>query len=498
MTSGRLLARNTVINLLSQGIPVVVAIVAVPVLIAGIGKDRFGVLTIGWAAIGYFSLFDVGLGRALTQAVSASLGANDESRLNAISATALTIMALLGAVGGVIVAALTPWLVNHALQIPPELHAESRLSFYLLAASLPFVVMTAGFRGLLEAHQHFGTATMLRLPYATFAFLGPMLILPWSRSLTAVVGMLTAGRVALWAAHLIVCLRRYPFLRRPAGADPAGVVSLLRIGAWMTLSNIVSPLMVNLDRFLIGAFLSMTAVTLYATPFEIVIKLLLLPGALLGVLFPAFASTYGTAPERTGDIFDGAMRLMVFAMFPATLAFVAFPREILGAWVGPDFVGVSATIMQVLALGVFVNSLGQVPFAALQAIGRPDLTAKLHAVELPLYLAATVVLMDSLGLIGVAIAWTLRIVLDTVVLCWMTRDLIPDARRAVLRIGATLAILVAAVCGVAAPPSVVTRIILSALLAAAIAPIAWRSGLRPRERDLILRFIRQPRRAVAS
>src|SRR5260370_40800032 len=75
LTSGRLLARNTVWNLLGSGAPMIVAVVCIPILIRGLGKERFGVLTLAWALIGYASLFDLGLGRALTQLVARKLGA---------------------------------------------------------------------------------------------------------------------------------------------------------------------------------------------------------------------------------------------------------------------------------------------------------------------------------------------------------------------------------------------------------------------------------------
>lgn len=45
LTSGRLLARNAVWNLLGNGAPMIVAVVCIPILLRGLGKDRFGVLT---------------------------------------------------------------------------------------------------------------------------------------------------------------------------------------------------------------------------------------------------------------------------------------------------------------------------------------------------------------------------------------------------------------------------------------------------------------------
>src|SRR5205814_7705655 len=115
LTSGRLLARNTVWNLVGSGGPMVVAIFCIPVLIRGLGTDRFGVLTLTWAVIGYANLFDLGLGRALTQLVASKLGAGKEHEVPTLVWTSLLLMALLGLLAAGIVIALSPWLVQSAL-----------------------------------------------------------------------------------------------------------------------------------------------------------------------------------------------------------------------------------------------------------------------------------------------------------------------------------------------------------------------------------------------
>ena len=56
LTSGRLLARNTLWNLLGQLLPMVVALVTIPALVRGLGVDRFGVLSLAWIVIGYFPM----------------------------------------------------------------------------------------------------------------------------------------------------------------------------------------------------------------------------------------------------------------------------------------------------------------------------------------------------------------------------------------------------------------------------------------------------------
>src|SRR4029077_5554097 len=162
LTSGRLLARNTLWNLLGNGAPMLVAVFCIPILIRGLGKERFGVLTLAWTLIGYASLFDFGLGRALTQLVAKKLGAGEEREIPTLAWTSRLLMLLLGFAGTACILLISPWLTGRGLSIPEALQEETLRAFRLLAVSLPFVITTAGLRGLLEAHQRFGLINALR------------------------------------------------------------------------------------------------------------------------------------------------------------------------------------------------------------------------------------------------------------------------------------------------------------------------------------------------
>lgn len=132
LTSGRVLARSTILNFIGQGLPLVVAIFAIPIIIKALGPVRFGVLTLAWALIGYFSLFDIGLGRALTQLVAKKLGLGHEEDLPVLVWTCLFLMIILGMVGGLVLSLLSPWLVHRILKIPVALQPDTLHAFCLL------------------------------------------------------------------------------------------------------------------------------------------------------------------------------------------------------------------------------------------------------------------------------------------------------------------------------------------------------------------------------
>lgn len=483
LTSGRLLARNTLWNLLGQGAPLLVAIVAIPILIHSLGTDRFGVLTLAWVVIGYFSLFDLGLGRALTQLVARRFGTEEAEGTPALVWTALALMFALGCVGALVLAGLTPWLVTTALKIPAPLQAESQHAFLILAASIPVVISTTGLRGVLEAHQRFGLSNAVRIPSGFFTYLGPVLVLPFTKSLFWVVAVLMAGRIISGLAYLVLCLGVMSALRRIA-LDRRTVIPLFRFGGWMTVSNLVGPLMVYLDRFLIGALISISAVAYYATPYEMVTKLLVIPGALAGVLFPAFSTSFVHDRDRAALLLVRGVKYLFLVLFPCALVIVTLAHPGLTVWLGPTFASHSTRVLQWLAAGIFFNSLAQIPFALVQGAGRPDLSAKLHMIEVPLYLGALWWLLGTFGIDGAAMAWMARAGIDMLALFAMAFRLVPTQRdsrsRMVFALG--MAVLVLAVA--ALPNSLALQAGWLVITLLGFALVAWFRILSPEERAL--------------
>ena len=120
LTSGRLLARSAIWNLVGMAAPVLVALVAIPLLIEGMGKERFGLLAIVWMGVGYFSLFDLGLGRALTKLVSERLGRNEQNELGPLIWTAFILLTVFGIIGAMLLILFSPPLVMVLLQVPEQ------------------------------------------------------------------------------------------------------------------------------------------------------------------------------------------------------------------------------------------------------------------------------------------------------------------------------------------------------------------------------------------
>jgi len=490
LTSGRLLARNTVINLGGEALPFLVALFALPVLIRSIGVDRYGVFTLSMIVVGYFGLFDFGLGRAATKLIAEAAASNDEAEIPGLFRISLYLMLAFGAVAAVLVAALAPWLVLSVLKIPPALRPESMHAFYLLAFAMPFVISGGSLGGTLSAFQRFDLINAVRVPTGIFSYLGPLLVLPFSHRLGWLVAILVVGRLTGWLATFILCMRVIPVLRYKQRPRRAAIRPMLSFGGWVTVSGVVGPIMVYFDRFLIGAMLSMAAVSYYTVPFQIAGKLWVLPGAMGGVIFAAFSGSFTRDPARAALIFERAGRYTALALFPPVLLIVAFAPEGLSLWLGRSFAAHGAAVLRWVAAAAFVNCLAWTPYGLVQAAHRPDLTAKFHLAEVPFYLELLYWILPRYGIEGAAIAYTARVAADAILLFLAARRLMPLAAFAVKRIGILTCIALPVIGAAAMPMDLAVKCSFVAVILTLFMAGGWTVLLEPEERDFVRDFLR--------
>jgi O-antigen/teichoic acid export membrane protein len=480
--TGRLLVRNTGFNLVGVGVMFLLALFAIPLLLGGLGAQRFGILALAWGAVGYFTLFNLGLGRALTQMLAARSAAGRNQEIPSLVWTALLLILALGVLAALVLMAAAPPLLDRGLRVPPELRSEAHSAFRILALGLPFVVSAAGLVGVLEARQRFGTINSVVIPTSVATYLGPVLVLQFTNSLVPVVALLVASRAAAWLAYLVLTVREIPSLLSGVRFDAKLVPSLFRLGGWMTISNVVSPIMVYLDRFLIGALLSMAGVAYYVASQEVVLKLGAIPSAAVAVLFPGFASGYGRDNAKLASLVGRGLRMMILLLFPIVLVVVTFAGEGLTLWLGEEFAANGTGILQWLAVGLLINGFAQVPSTVVQGIGRPDLNARLHLLELPLYLVLAWVLIVRHGIEGAAMAWVIRVAVDAVALLWIAGRLLPESRGVIRTNTLYLVGALALLTLVSAPAAPAVRAALLVLALCGFALLARHHLLSPTER----------------
>lgn len=417
---------DSIYNLIGLGLPLLFALFSIPIIISHMGDANFGLLTLVWAVVSYFGLFDLGLGRALTQQLAIAIESEPEA-VPKIIGTSIIILLTLGSIAGLIMFSITSWSVDLINDVPNKKIAIN--SMYYMAIAMPAIVLTSGFRGILEANHRFGLINVIRIPMGVMTFCGPLvMVLFFSSRLDYITAVLSIGRILACVIHFYFAARCMPVKVNDFKLDGNIAKSLCSTGGWITISNIISPLMGYADRFLIGLLVSASAVAYYTTPQEMVTKIWIIPGAITSVIFPLFAALSVSDEEKKSNLFVNSIGLLFFITLPLCAFIFCFSHDLLSMWLSDDFALKSNLLLMVFSFGIFINCLAHIPYTYIQSVGKANSTALIHMLEFPFYMVALWFSAKSYGSIGVVITWLVRVMIDTALMYFISFELIRDRR----------------------------------------------------------------------
>lgn len=404
------------INLLAPMARIAVALITIPIYVRHVGDARYGVISIMWVLLGYFGFLDLGLSRAATNALAKLREAPQQERARVL----LTTLALnfgFGAIGSAILLILGGYLLEHFISIPDALRPEVARSFPWIAVLFPLALISGVGIGALESRERFLLANVLQIVGMSLTQIAPAVVAATvSPSLTAVIPTAAVAQ----ASSVVVVLTVVYWLEGPFSVrafDRREARALLGYGGWISVSNIIGPLLVSFDQFLIGSVIGVAAVAHYAVPMSLVVRSQIFPAALARTFFPRMSSLSASEARALGGRALSSLGYGFAAICaPAIILAPAFFRY----WIGGDFALHAAPVAQILFLGAWVNGLAFITLTLIQSQGRPDITGKLHMIEIVPFLAILWALTSTLGINGAAIAWSVRCAADALALFWVS------------------------------------------------------------------------------
>ena len=388
------------------------AVVSIPYLLNHLGNGGFGVLALIWALIGYFSLFDMGIGRALTYQVGMLLAAGNRWETSSVVRTGLLLSAATGALGAGVMYLISPTLVGQWIGVDSALKPDSILAFRTTAIGVMLVTVSSAMRGALEGYGRFASSNLNKMASGLFTFVLPVVsVALHGSSLRAISTYLVVARLVTTIGMLIQL--RGDLLSKAFKLSGAHFRGLLGYGTWVTVSGIIGPLMVYGDRFFVSATIGTSQLPYYAIPQEGLQRLLVIPAALCSALLPALSGL------RKADAFNlfqiNLRRITKYALLVCAIAaLLSYP--VLYFLFSREFAQIATPIALILCIGILLNSVAFVPYTFLHSQGLPRLTAFMHGFELIFYIGILWLLTRQFGLIGAAAAWVARVGLDLLLL----------------------------------------------------------------------------------
>lgn len=413
---------DTIYNLLGNIVPILAALLFIPYLTRELGAERFGFMTIMWALIGYFGIFDLGVSRALTYFATRSNDPVSPDPLAPAVKAGMQVVGIAGVVGMLLVIAVSDVTVRKLLNGNLGMYDEAVWALLITALIIPLTAMGNGLRGVLEGLGSFKDVAVIKSVTGSVFFIAPACLAFYDvHSLYAIAVSFFIVRLvtSFWCWYAVKQSPQYISSQAEA-VMPAHRKKLLSYGAWALLSSIISPLMMYGDRFIISTVLGAQMVGMYAVLQEMMGRTVLFSASFASALLPRFAKENGATLKSNYRRYN---TVLIVAMAAFYLVFWLCSKFMAELWLGRNL-DEYTSIFALFSFALFMNSIAQLPFFFLHSKGMPEVPAKFHLLEFALYVPACIWATLNYGVEGAAVVWVFRVLLDWVLLQWAVRKIL--------------------------------------------------------------------------
>jgi O-antigen/teichoic acid export membrane protein len=320
----------------------------------------------------------------------------DKEKLNIFVSCGIVNSAFFGAIAGTILFALSSVLAN--LFNMPELTDFIKI----IALSLPFLVVNDTLLGLLNGLREMKYYSLRTVIHSSLILGFTILLVSIGFGIEGAVLALFLSEVGTLFLLIFIFISRdyFCFVIRDYVKTTK---ELVKFASQLFLANAAWMANTNADKLLVGYFLMDTDLGIYAIALAIASGLLVIPGAIGTITYPAIAEYHGKGQHEAIEILvNKSMKYSLVILSILGISIIVFSKDIILLLLTPEFLP-AVTPLTILTLGIiFFGSWGAVG-STFSSVGRADITWKICSVDLVVGVSLDVLLIPSFGICGAAI-----------------------------------------------------------------------------------------------
>lgn len=403
MLGRRRIAQNVLSNWFALGVTTIVGFFLSPYVVHHLGNLAYGIWVIIASLVSYMHLLDLGLRGAVTRFVSKGSTQQDHEAASRAVCGALWIrlwisIAIIAA--GVLLSAA----FSRIFVIPADLQWTARVTLLVTAVTVSINLWSGVFRAVLMAFHRFDVTSSVSILQTCTRAAGFVLLLRSGDGILALATWELCTSIVANAATIVISFRIYPQLkfvfRRP---DRSTIKQLLNYSFYVFLINVAVQVTYYTDNLVVGAFLSPSAVTLYAIG-GILIGYVRQIVSSMSATFTPLASTFdaeGNQQNLRRLLIHGTRAALIISL-PIEAALFVRGHTFIRLWMGEQYAQPSGTILQILLLSLLFSSANITSAGIVYGMEKHKRIALWAIVEGAANLILSITLIRRMGIYGVA------------------------------------------------------------------------------------------------
>ncbi len=397
--------KNALQSGISWAIPALAAIVAVPIVVRGLGTDAYGVLALVAAVTGYLALMDLGLANGVIRYLAVFVADADGNAIRGCVQAVLGWFAVAGILGAAVIWVVSPWLVVQVLKVPLHLVSESILAFRIGGLTFGLGMIASVLSLLPQAFLRYDLVAVLGGLISSASVMGPAVIVLFGYGLVPVMwyGLILNGFACfVWGVFGVRLIRSVPLQGRPFSVFRADFLRFSVVSAANRFASVIS---FQTSRFVVGIAGGPSLAAYYQVPVLLSSNVNGLINKMGTVVLPT-----GSHAVAAGDhdavlsLYRRSSRLLFVLNASLSGAVIVFSWPLLTEWVGIRFAQVGAVALSVLTLTQLINAASMPASNLNLALNRPKVNLFFSVSSSVISLISVYGLTIRYGVTGTALA----------------------------------------------------------------------------------------------
>jgi O-antigen/teichoic acid export membrane protein len=417
MSSGRQTAKGVVWNWVALATSFAVSFFLSPFIVHHLGTVLYGVWTLVVGITSYMNLLDLGLRGAVVRFVSRAHGNQDHEKSSVMVSGALWLRQWIS-IASILLSVGFSFFLTRYFKIPAEAQAPARLAVILSGLGIAVALYFGVFGGVLTALHRFDLSAGVTLAQTALRATGAILVLRHGYGFLGLAVSDFAVVLLAYLAQTYLSFRAYPQLRinwRYPGREV--LREFASYSAWVFLLHIFAQVIYFTDNLVVGAVVSVAAVTFYSiggSLFEYVRNIV----TSLTTTFLPLASRYQASGDykQLGNLLLLGTKIAIATALPVQVALFFRGRTFIDLWMGPQYGSSSALVLQILLIAQLFTVANSTSTNMILGMGKHGPIAIWTGGEAIANFGLSVLLARRFGMYGVAIGTVIPSLFTQVVL----------------------------------------------------------------------------------
>jgi len=396
--------RGILSNWLSLALTYVVGFLLAPFVVHHLGSVAYGVWTIVLSLTSYMSLLDLGLRSAVVRFVSRDHALREHRRASETLSATFWLRLWIALLIVFFSLSISAFLLRF-FHLPAEMQNEARVAVVLTGLSLAITLLAGVFGGVLTALHRFDLLSLVSVGQAILRASGFVWLLKTGHHIPALAAWellcSLAGGVALWR----FARWSYPELHISFTQPRRETIkNIWSYSSYVFLMHIFGQVIYYTDNLVVGAFVSVSAVTFYAIGGSLSEYLRQIVASMTSTFMP-LAGRFEATGERDSlrKLLSYGTRTALVVALPIAMTLFFRGQTFIQVWVGEQFAPVSGRVLQILLLSQIFAIANSASINIALGLGQHRRCAFWAAGEAVANLSLSILLIRWVGIYGVAI-----------------------------------------------------------------------------------------------